>query len=364
MDSSIRNEGLIREVLDHVCDHNEIVILSTPYMRFETSFLRLEENLFHCHANMDLEDAKYGLRSPELKFRFPYAEHFYEGATKLIGLGRAKGRQTLQLAIPSNLEDGDYRRAYRADRVGRVPVTFSTRRYELLMGTLVNLSTSGVRLFLNRTYEEGELMVDDLIHIAFTVAGTISINQKVKVRFMKDKVFGAEFRPPLEGKLLEDLSRWVFQRREEDLLAMGRSFAPAEEGAPEAGAGAKADFILISSSADLGEQLTGLLAGPLPPLRRLSPTIQSVRDFGASAKALVVFHVDSVSWETRKRIKHLTEALPAGMPFVLLGTGIDSGALFELGTELKAAWTYPLQPNPGSIFPRLLLGIFRKHFPG
>jgi hypothetical protein len=311
---------------------------------------------------MDLEDAKYGLRSPELKVRFPHAEHFFEGATRLLGLGRAEGRQSLQLGIPAQLEDGDYRRAYRAEHVGRVQVTFSTRKYELLLGTLVNISTSGLRLYLNRDYEEDELLVDDQIHVAFTLAGSIRINAKVLVRYVKDKVFGAEFRPPLSGALLEDLSRWVFQRRENDLLALGRGVLPELPGAkPDPAAGA--ELILFSSSSELGEQLAALLALDLPPLRRVPPIIQSVREFGPSSRALVLFHVDSPSWETRKRLRTLTEALPAAMPFVLIGTGLDAGQLSELGGELKAAWTYPLQPNPGSIFPRLLRGIFRKHFP-
>jgi hypothetical protein len=362
VDASIRNGGLIREILEHTCDHHEIVILSTPYMRFETTFLRLEEAWFHCHANMDLEDAKYGLRSPDLKFRFPYAEHFYEGATRLLGLGRAQGRQSLQLAIPVQLEDGDYRRAYRAEHVGRVPVTFSTRKYQLLLGTLVNISTSGLRLFLNRSYEDDELLVDDQIHVAFTLAGSIRINTKVHVRYVKDKVFGAEFRPPLSGALLEDLSRWVFQRREDDLLALGRGVL-AELPGGKADRPAGAELILFSSSSELGDQLAVLLAGDLPPLRRVPAIIQSVREFGPVSQALVLFHVDSPSWEARKRLRTLTEALPAAMPFVLIGTGMEPGLLSELGAELKAAWTFPLQPNPGSIFPRLLRGIFRKHFP-
>ena len=361
MDASIRNEELIREVLDHACEHNEIVIISTPYMRFESTFLRLEDGLVHCHANMDLEDAKYGLRSPELKMRFPHAEHFYEGATKLLGLGRAKGRPSLQLGIPITLEDGDYRRAYRAERIGRVPVTFSTRKYELLMGSLVNISTSGLRLFLNRTYEEDELLVDDTIHVAFTVGGTIHINTKVKVRYIKEKVFGAEFRPPLDGQLLEDLARWVFQRREEDLLAMGRSSGMGE--ILSNGVKSSAALVLVSSSNELGDQLSTLLAADLPPLRRLPQTIQSVRDLASAGPALVLFHVDSISWETRRRLKTLAEALPAALPIVALGTGIDSGQLADIGAEIRAVWSYPLQPTPGSIFPRLLRGIFRKHFP-
>ncbi len=333
--------------------------MSTPYMRFETSFLRLEETLFHGHANMDLEDAKYGLRSADLKFRFPYAEHFYEGATRLLGLGRAKGRPSLQLAIPTVLEDGDYRRGYRAERVGRIPVTFSTRKYDLLNGTLVNISTSGLRLFLNRNCEEDELQVDDVIHVAFALSDAIRINTKVKVRFVRDKVFGAEFRPALDGALLERLSRWIFQKREEDLLAHAQ-VAIAE---PAAAAAGRAALVLFSSSVALGEQLAALLPGELPPLLRVAPTIQSVRDLGSGRRALVLFHVDSPSWETRKRIKALADALRPSRPFVLIGTGLEPGPLFEMGTELKAAWTYPLQPQPGSFFARLLQGIFRKHFP-
>ncbi|MGA2081311.1 MAG: PilZ domain-containing protein [Holophaga sp.] len=360
VNASIRNEELIREVLDQACDHSEIAILATPYMRFESCFLRLEEGMVHCHASMDLEDAKFGLRSPDLKIRFPHGQHFYEGATRLMGLGRAKGRPSLQLAIPVVLENGDYRRSYRVERVGRVPITFSTRRYDLLTGTLVNISTTGIRLYLNRDYEDGEMLVDDLVHVAFTLADDIRINAKVKVRHLRERTFGAEFRPPLEGDLLERLSRWAFQKREEDILALGRAAArtpgePAQESA--------AELILLSPSAELGERLAPLLAGVLPPLRRAAPTIQSVRDLGPVRKALVLLHVDSASWEARKRVRTLAEALPATLPKVLIGTGVDTAALFELGNELKAAWTYPLQPTPGSIFPRLLQGIYRKHFP-
>jgi len=364
VEQSIRNERHIRDVLDQVCARNEILILSTPYMRFESSFLRLEEGLFHAHASMDLEDAKYGLRSPDLKIRFPHAANFLEGATRLLGLGRAQGRPSLQLAIPATLDDGDYRRAYRAERVGRVPVTFSSRKYDLLLGTLVNVSTSGLRLFLNRSYEPDELLVEDLIHVAFSLSDSIRVNTTVKVRFIRDKVFGAEFRPALEGPLLDDLARWVFQRREEDLAAHGRTLALEEAARREVrgDANAPAELVLISGSAALGEQLAGLLPGD-PPLRRLAPTIQSVRELGSGVRALAIFHVDSPSWETRKRIKALAEALPPNMPLVLIGTGVENGLLFELGSETKAVWTYPLPSNPGSIFPRLLQGIFRKHFP-
>ena len=356
-EATIRNAGLIREALYKACARNEIAILSTPYLRFETCFLLLEASQFHCHANMELEDAKYGMRSPELSIRFPYGQHFYQGATRLLGLGRALGRQSLMLSIPAILEDGEYRRAYRVTRVGRVPVTFSTRKYELLSGHLVNLSTSGVLVHFSRDYEEGELLVGDTIHLAFGLNDSLRINTRVNIRHVRERLFGAEFRPPLEDELLEDLSRWVFQRREAEIFAQAPGPAAKDEETPEAG------LVLVSASAELGERLAALVPAGLPPLRRVAPTLQSVKDLGPSRKALVILHADSAAWEARKRLRTLAEALPAALPRVLIGTGVDPGHLAEMGAEVKASWTYPLQASPGSIFGRLLLGIFRKHFP-
>ena len=359
VDVSIRKEEAIREILRNACAHKEIVILETPYMRFETSFLRLEESRFHCYANMSLEEAKFGLRSPDLKVRFPCGHHFYEGAVKLCGLGRAENKPTLVLGIPSILEDGEVRRAHRVERVGRVAVTFSTRKYQLLVGNLVNISTTGLRMFLTRDYEDGELLMGDVIHVAFTLADTIKINAKVQICYVKENGFGAEFKPPLSGDVLERLSRWCFQKREEAKALEQAATNQVAPSAPSRGI----ELILVSGSVELGEQLGAILPGELPPLRRIPPTIQAIRDLGLTQKALVLFHVDSPSWETRKRIKTLGEALPPALPFVLIGTGLENGPLFDLGAEMKAAWTYILPETIGSLFPRLLQGICRKCFP-
>ncbi len=195
---------------------------------------------------MELEDAKYRHALPELSIRFPYGQHFYQGATRLLGLGRALGRQSLMLAIPATLEDGEYRRAYRVTRVGRVPVTFSTRKYELLSGHLVNISTSGVLVHFSRDYEEGELLVGDTVHVAFGLNDSLRINARVNIRHVRERLFGAEFRPPLEEEVLEGLSRWVFQRREAEVFAQAPGPAPKEEDTQEAG------LILVSASAELG----------------------------------------------------------------------------------------------------------------
>ena len=359
VDVSIRKEEAIREVLRNACARKEIAILATPYMRFETCFIRLEESRIHCHANMSLEEAKFGLRSPELKVRFPSGHHFYEGAVKLLGLGRAEGKPTLVLELPSVLEDGEARRAHRVNRVGRISITFNTRKYQLLVGSLMNISTTGLRMFLGGQYEDGEIRVDDVIHVAFSLTETIKLNVKVKIRYLKENTVGAEFKPPLTGELLERLSRWCFQKREETVVLEQAATIQTERSVAANGA----ELILVSGSNDLAVQLSAILPADLPPLRRIPPTIQAIRDLGSAPKTLVLFHVDSPSWETRKRIKTLGEALPPAMPFVLIGTGLETSQLFDLGSEMQAAWTYTLPETIGTLFPRLLQGICRKCFP-
>lgn len=364
--ASIRRADLIREILEQCCVRRGIVILTTPYLRFESCFLRLEGDRVQVLATMDLEDAKYGLRSPDLRLRFPCGQHFYEAATRLLGLGRTDGRQSLQLAVPAVLENGDGRRSYRVERVGRVPVTFSTRRFDLLQGRLANISATGLAVHMLQDPGDAGPAVNDRLHVDLTLAGGPRVVAQVLVRHLRDRVFGAEFQPVLPDPLLEAVSQWVFKRREEDVLGQGAETARLEAGARAGGGepGAPGEVVLISASPELGECLAGLMGSGLPVLRRVAPTIQSVRDLPVNGRVLVLLHADSTSWEGLKRLRTLAEALPAGLPRVLVGTGLDAGQLYELGTELKAVWAYPLPANPGTLFARLLMGIFRKHFPG
>ena len=128
----IRNPETITEIFKRACERRELIILVTPYLRFESSFLRHEGAEFHAAATMGREDAMYGLRSSDLRMRFPHGVSFLEAPTALKGFGIADGRKTLRLAVPEVLHEEDHRGAYRVDRVGRVPVTFSTPKYDLV----------------------------------------------------------------------------------------------------------------------------------------------------------------------------------------------------------------------------------------
>ena len=69
--SSITGEAEIRRILETACGSRELLILVTPYMRFETNFLALDPEAFQARITMSAEEATYGLRSPDLHFRFP-----------------------------------------------------------------------------------------------------------------------------------------------------------------------------------------------------------------------------------------------------------------------------------------------------
>jgi hypothetical protein len=362
IETTIRNAVAIREAFRHVCDKGEMLLLVTPYMRFESNFLRLDAEAVHVAALMSREEALYGLRSPDLRMRFPFGHQFFEAATQLQGVGLVRGRQSLSLAMPTIMKVDDYRSSYRVERVGRIMATFSSRNYDLLVGNVVNISTSGVRLYSQRELEAGELQVEDTIHVSITVTPEIVLNCKAKVRYVKDRILGLEFRPRPEGDLLDVFARWVFQKQEEELILQAGRGETVAGGAPAAPRADAPAMVLVSGDAELETRLKDLLKD-LPPLERVPPSLQAVKDLSATDHTLVLFHVQSLSMDDRKRLRVFTEALGGKVPFVLLGTDVEAGPLFEQGNELKAVSVYTLGSTSTGFFPRLIQGILRKHFP-
>ncbi|HWQ10546.1 MAG TPA: PilZ domain-containing protein [Holophaga sp.] len=352
--TTITSDAEIHRILDAACSDRELLILVTPYMRFESNFLALEEGAFHARITMSVEEATYGLRSAGLHFRFPSAQRFLDGPTRLLGFGLLEGRRTLRLAIPKAIQDDEQRRAYRVDRVGKVAVTFSTARFELKSGSLGNLSTSGARILSAQESLESLFKVEDSIAVSIPLNEAIQINGRAVVRWVQGKVMGVEFKPSLEGDVLTNLSRWVFQRREEDKDRVGSAAveaAPPVERTP--------GLVLVSPSQELEDSLRTLLA-ELPPLTRVAPTLQAVREAAAARPSLVLFHVQEAGLDGRRRLKLLVETMGGRVPFVLLGTQVEQSALFDLGNEFKAAAVYDLGPKPSSFFLRLVQGILRR----
>jgi hypothetical protein len=350
----IKSESEIREILGIACGSRELLILVTPYMRFETNFLLLEKDAFQARVTMSAEEATYGLRSPDLHIRFPHNTRFLDARTKLLGFGLMDGRRTLQLAIPKTLHDDELRRAYRVERLGRVTVSFSTRKFDLRAGTLVNISTSGARIHSGQDSLEALLKAGDSISVSIPLLDGILINSDAVVRWTQGRLMGVEFEPVLGTDMLASLSRWVFQRREEDKDRVGAM--PAET-FPKSGTGPS--MVLVSSSQEMEDTLRELLTD-LPPITRVGPSVPAVKEAVAASPSLLFFHISDAGLDGRRRLKLLLEVAGSRIPIVLLGTQIENSVLFDLGNEHKAAAVYDLGARPGPFFSRLVQGILRR----
>lgn len=360
----IRNPETIGEILRGACDRRELMILVTPYLRFESSFLRLDEGEFQATATMGREDALYGLRSADLRIRFPHGVSFLEAATQLKGFGIAEGRRTLRLALPEAMQEEDHRSAYRVERVGRVPVTFSTPKYDLVTGTLVDLSTTGARIFSTRDFGDAELQPGDDMAVTIPLVEGIRINTQVKVRHVRGRTFGVEFRPRLDERVLHPLSRWIFERREEDLERVARrGVETGASGEQRTATAPPKGLILVSGDGALEAVLQDLLGG-LQPLRRVAPTMSAIKEALTANPALLLFHVPNLGLDERRRLRTLLEPIQGRTPFLLLGTGIEGGALLEVGTEVRATVSIVFNPARATFFQRLVQGVLRRTYEG
>ncbi|HJV22076.1 MAG TPA: PilZ domain-containing protein [Holophagaceae bacterium] len=362
----IRNAAGVQEALQAACNRRELLILATPYLRVDSHFVRLEGNELHVAATMTRDDAMYGLKSNDLHMRFPHHTAFLEGKTELKGFGIAEGRRTLRLAIPATLQDDELRGAYRVDRVGKVTCTYSTRKYDLQTASLTNISTTGARLHAFRDFTEEELRMGDSMSVTIPLLETVRINSPAKVKHIHTRSFGVEFEPPLGGTLLENLSRWIFQKREEDREREARrgveTAAPGEAQRSLANqVTPKRGIVVLSGDAELEGQLREVLEAIQPVSRVPSPGGQGIKEALTLNPALLIVHVASLSLDERRRLKTLLENLSTKVPFILLGTSVDPSALMELGTEVKAACVYQFSAQRGAFFQRLVQGILRRH---
>jgi hypothetical protein len=358
----IRDPLAIADALKHACERTEVVILSTPYMTCETSFVRMDGETFHVSsASMELDDVRYGLKSPELMFRFPHGHRFYAGATRLVGMGVWNGRHTIRLALPDSLADDERRAAYRVERPGG-SVTFSTRKNDLLVGALTDISTSGARIYSSKEISDEDVLAGDGLHLTIVVGADIRFNAKAIVRHIQDRRIGLEFRPELHGETLDNLSRWAFRKREN---AISRTIGVDGVGADGNKVVAQATdldtpcVVLITSCDEVEAKVRNLMPadGPLA-FRRISPNGQSMREIKDLRKAMIAFHVTTGDMNERRKLKIMIDIIPKRFPYILLCDSQGVNGLQAMGTDLAADGTCVIGP----FMPRLFKLVHGKRF--
>ena len=358
----IKRADEIQEILSQACGRKELLILATPYLRFETTFAALLPGELHVLATMSREDAIFGLRSPELSIRFPQGLGFLEAPVKALGLGIHEGRRTLRLSIPREIWENDQRESYRVERVGRVLVTYGTPKGDLLQASLVDISTSGARLHTQKDVNATLLPPGAKLVLSIPLSDGIRIEAVTEVRHLSGRSIGVRFKPELPRIVAEPLSRWVFLHREEDRERLaqrlelngqsGRSTLP--------GPAAERGILLVSPDGELEEVLRSSLQ-PIQPITRIPLSAQALKDGLALAPPLVIFHVSGAGLDERRRLKALVELAMGKSPILLLGTQVDGATLFELSGEWKASSAMVWTPARALFLQRLAQGIIRRH---
>jgi hypothetical protein len=318
----------------------------------------------HVLATMSREDAVYGLRTPELKLRFPHGLGFYEATVASIGLGLHEGRHTVRVSLPKVIKENDQRVAYRVERVGRVPVTFGTQKAQLHVAGLVDISTSGAQLHAQRELPAEEAGIGDRIVLDIPLSDQINIHSGAVVRHISGRRIGVQFTPKLPPDVEEPLSRWVFLRREEERERAARRLEEAS--APELRVGTlvpEMSILLVSPDAALEGSLRELLK-QVRPLIRLAPSVQELKEAFLGKPSLGIFHLDGSGLDERRRMKALLELAHRKLPILLLGTRVDGATLFELSSEWKATSAMVWNPERALFLQRLVQGILRRHEAG
>lgn len=360
MTITIKGQSEIRELLAQACTRRELLILATPYLRFESSFVALEGNELHVLATMSRDDAAFGLKTSDLKMRFPQGLGFFESAVQMLGLGLHDGRRTVRLSIPKSVQENDQRVAYRVERLGKVEVTFSTPKADLYTATLLDVSTSGARIHTHVDLPEGAMYAGDPIQVSIPLDNDIRIQGGARVRHMRGRSVGLQYQPELGAEVLEPLSRWVFLRREEERERMARRLEQAAWSEPRDNGIAELSILLISADPDMEQELKEALAG-VRPLTRLAPAAQALKDALAAKPSLAIFHVSGAGLDERRRLKTLLEIAQRKVPTLLLGTEVDGATLFELASEWKASSAMSWNHGRGPFLERLVRGMIRRH---
>jgi len=352
----------ILEILRSACGRRELLILATPYLRFESSFMAVRDGELHILATMSRDDAMFGLRGADLKIRFPDGMGFYEAAVETRGLGLLDGRRTVRLSLPKTLQENDQRVAYRVERVGRVTVTYSTPRGDLVQAALVDISTTGARLLAQRDLDPDVIFPGTKLVLSIPLDPEIQIETRAEVRHAGARSLGVAFRPVLPLAVEQPLSRWVFRRREEERerLAQRLEVSVASTRSPALG---PTGILLVSSDPALELALSEFLT-PIQPLIRLPVAAQAIKDALAAAPPLVIFHVTRDDLDHRRRLKTLVELAQGKAPVLLLSTQVDGATLFELSGECKVSSALVWNPSRGVFLQRLAQGIIRRHNQG
>jgi hypothetical protein len=270
--------------------------------------------------------------------------------------------------LPKELYENDDRKAFRVERVGSIIATISTPKHEILSASVLDISASGAKLSAKGGLMPGALRAGDKIALTIPIPNVVTINSGAIIRHMDEEAFGVEYVPELTASTLDPISSWIFRKQEEEKdrrslrSGVGSGSTEAGHGAQKTSGKAEDGRVLVVTSDNEMEVTLRKLLSDGWLFMHSDPSVSGLKITLAKKPHLVILHIAANNMEKRRLMKSLAAMVPPSVPILLLGTDIDSGSLYELGKELRAASSITWAKESRILLQRLIVGMVRKHF--
>jgi len=361
---TIKNPEEIRQFLLEACAKKELLVIITPYLKFESNFVHFDGNEVHVKTVTGGEDALNILNVNELQLRFPSQMDHLEASTKFIGLGTHEGSKTIKFAKPTSISVSSGRRSERLTGLEDAYAVIEFKEKHRVRAQVADLSAEGAKLVLSMNLPHSELAKSDRIVLSLHLPNDNTVNTTAIIRSFEHRTLGVEFSSPISSFVMNSVSDWIFKKKEvemerlsrhSDLGAMAGAAKSAKNQSEEMG------ILLVTRDDEFGSEL-GKLFGKTWKYSRIPPAVIILEEALSKAPRLVVLHVVDGHTAERFLMRSFAEYIPQSIPIMLLGTAIDSELLLDIGRECRAVSSMLWAPNKALFLQRLVLGILRKNY--
>ena len=349
--------------LTELCERRQGLFLATPYLSFESRFLERAGAAIRIRATMSHNVVRSTLSQPPLRLRVLWNLARYGGATRILEYETAGDTKTLLLAAPSVLAPDEQRRAYRLEQVGRSTGTLGSQELALVRVTLETINQWGIGVFCVDPLPPSGFQAGRMVRVALALEQGPAVQATARVCHASGPYLGLVFTPPLEGTALDALSPWLLPRlaeaqrlwKDRANLRVLMELAARPKAAPDG-------VLLVCGDGSFPPKVAAAL-GPQPALRFVYPAMAPFREAMTCQPPQVLLLVLTGGLEESHRLRTMLENVPIRCPVVALGAGPDQEQTRALAAELRATLFLEQSSVLTPFFPRLMLGLIRKHWP-
>jgi hypothetical protein len=355
-------QGLIlQEAVSELCERKQSFVLTTPYHSFDSRFIALSGKHLLVRASMSPSVVKGVLNKYPLYMRFPWDLVTYGGQTAVLDYQVDDQAKNLRIQIPSLVALDNSRASYRVTRVGRSTGALGSPQMNLVRFTLEDVSTGGIGVFCMEQLPPGAFHYGSLVDLSVSLENGPQILAPGRICHMEGQAMGLRFTPPLAGAALEDLSRWLRPRMEEDQRRWDNRMALRALSERNAQAKAPPQGVLLVSSDD-GARGAIERALAVFPLKTVPPALPAIKDTLCFTPPHLLVVACTGQTEESHRLRLMLEAVAPVCPLVVIGTGPDLDRARKLAADVRAAVFMDLKMMHPVIFRRMLQGLIRRHW--